>query len=65
MKLKAYHIIHRAVEEGISYGMQRSHKHTDTPSKEHIQQEILRSVMNNMDEIIDFEDDPEIKVTPE
>ena len=45
--------------------MQRSHKHSDTPSKEHIQQEILRSVMNNMDEIIDFEDAPEIKVTPE
>ena len=65
MKLKAYNIIHRAVEEGISYGMQRSQKHTDTPSKDHIEQEILRSVMDYINEIIDFEDAPEIKVTPE
>jgi hypothetical protein len=61
MKLKTYHIIHRAVEEGISYGMQRSHKHTDTPSKDHIEQEILRSVMDYLSEIIDFEYEEEIK----
>lgn len=61
MNLKTYYIIHRAVEEGISYGMQRSHKHTDTPSKEHIEQEILRSVMDYLSEIIDFEYEEEIK----
>lgn len=61
MKLKTYHIIHRAVEEGISYGMQRSHKHTDMPSKDHIEQEILRSVMDYLSEIIDFEYEEEIK----
>ena len=61
MKLKTYHIIHRAVEEGISYGMQRSHKHTDTPSKDYIEQEILRSVMDYLSEIIDFEYEEEIK----
>lgn len=61
MKFKTYHIIHRAVEEGISYGMQRSHKHTDTPPKDHIEQEILRSVMDYLSEIIDFEDEKEIK----
>lgn len=61
MKFKTYQIIHRAVEEGISYGMQRSHKHTDMPPKDHIEQEILRSVMNYLSEIIDFEDEEEIK----
>lgn len=62
MKFKAYELIHRAVEEGVSYGMQRSHKHTDTPSEEHIENEILISVMSNLSEIIDFDDEGEIKV---
>jgi hypothetical protein len=62
MKFKAYELIHRAVEEGISYGMQRSHKHTDAPSKEHIENEILISVMGYLSEIIDFDREDEIKI---
>lgn len=57
LKLNTYFIIEEAVEKGIAYGMNRAHKHTDTPSKEHIVQEIERAVMHELSEVINFDTD--------
>ncbi|PIR38095.1 MAG: hypothetical protein COV35_07600 [Alphaproteobacteria bacterium CG11_big_fil_rev_8_21_14_0_20_39_49] len=57
LKLKTHSIIAEAVEKGVSYGFQRSHKHTDNPSQEHIIQEIERAVMYELAEVIDFDTD--------
>lgn len=55
IRFKTYWIIQRAVEEGIAYGLQRAHKHTDNPDNNHIALEIEQAVMSALDEIIDFE----------
>jgi hypothetical protein len=48
VKLNAYRIIDDTIESAIRYGYSRSFKHTDKPTKEHIVQEIHRSVMNDL-----------------
>ena len=55
LKFKAYEIIERAVEEGISYGLNRAYKHEDSPSQNLIAIEIEKAVMLSLTEIIDFE----------
>ena len=55
MKFKAYTLIERAVEEGITFGLSRSYKHTITPDESLIQETILNEVMLALTEILDFE----------
>jgi len=52
IELDSYGIIARAVEEGINYGWNRAHKHTDKPDEHHIKNEINTAVMNSLSEII-------------
>lgn len=56
MKFKAYTIIERAIEEGIDYGYNRAHKHTDKPSEALLKGEILNAITNNLCEILDFDE---------
>jgi len=56
MKVNTYKILERAVEEGINYGYKRAHKHTDTPTIVQLSEEIHNAIMNNIAEVIDFED---------
>lgn len=51
-----YHVISRAVEEGVKYGWNRAHKHTENPKPEHIQTEIEKAVMNSLCEVIIWPD---------
>lgn len=55
MKFKAYNIIERAVEEGITMGMSRAYKHTETPGAEAIIDAVQSAVMDTLDEVIDFD----------
>ena len=55
MKFKAYNLLERAIDEGINYGYQRAHKHTDNPTEALIKGEIYNAVMNSICEIVDFE----------
>jgi hypothetical protein len=55
--LKPYTLIQRAVEEGINYGLNRSYKHTDTPTRDYMEDQIDVAVMNELCEIIDFGDE--------
>lgn len=56
IKLNTYSLIERAVEEGTNYGWNRAHKHTANPEEQHIKNEIVRAVMNSLDEIIIWPD---------
>ena len=56
IRLKAYPLIERAVEEGTAYGWNRAHKHTDAPEPAHIRDAIVAAVMNSLDEILDWSD---------
>jgi len=55
MKLKAWHIISEAVENGIACGYMRAFKHTDAPDEHHIKEQIGIAVMGNLTDIIDFD----------
>lgn len=56
IKIKAYTIISQAVENGILYGWNRAHKHTDTPGEEHIKEQIYNAIMNDLCDVVDFDD---------
>lgn len=49
-------VIERAVEEGINYGWNRAHKHTDEPDELLIKQQMLQAVMNSIYEVISWGD---------
>ena len=55
MRINAYSIIARAIEEGVRSGWNRAHKHTDEPDDGHIQDAIESAVISAVCEVIDFE----------
>jgi hypothetical protein len=55
IKVNVYKVLARAVEEGVAYGWNRAHKHTDTPSAEAIKEEIENAVMNEISEVVKME----------
>ena len=57
MRFNAYEILSRAVEEGVSYGYMRAHKHTDIPTEDAIKTEIENAIMTELCEVITFEGD--------
>jgi len=57
VRIDAYKIIDDAVESGVRYGFSRAHKHADSPSKEHVIEEIHRQVMNSLCEILKFDEE--------
>jgi hypothetical protein len=58
LRMRAYPVMCRAVEEGIDYGWMRAHKHTDKPSEQAIKDEIHAGIMNAICEMFDFDVDP-------
>lgn len=54
IRLRAYPIIDRAVEEGIAYGYRRAYKHTDDPQAEDIQEQIRQAVMQALCDVLEF-----------
>jgi hypothetical protein len=57
VRINAYEVISRAVEEGIAYGYNRAYKHTSKPSEDIIKHEMENAVMNSLCEILKFDDD--------
>lgn len=56
MKIRAYPVLCRAVEEGVAYGWRRAHKHTDSPDVKTIEEEIVTAVLNEVCQYFDFDD---------
>ena len=54
LKCNTYTIVERAVEEGVVWGWNRAHKHTDTPSEEYIKEQIAYYVMLSLEEAVKF-----------
>ena len=57
MKLRVYEVVHRAVEAGTKYGVQRAYKYEPKPSRETIEDQVVEGVMLELHEIIDFGDE--------
>jgi hypothetical protein len=56
MKPKLHKILETAVEQGVSYGFSRAHKHIENPSEGAIIDSIVEQVMNSLDDWFDFDD---------
>jgi len=54
MRIKHLAILDQCVEEGCRYGLARAHKHTDSPSREHIEQAIYSAIMDMIHQYYDF-----------
>jgi hypothetical protein len=57
MKPNFRKILEMAVEQGVSYGYRRAHKHIENPTEGAIIDNVVEQVMNSLDEWFDFEDD--------
>jgi hypothetical protein len=55
IKVSAYKVIWRAVEEGVRYGWRRAHKHTETPDEETVLSAIEDAVLSELCEILEFD----------
>jgi hypothetical protein len=58
LRVKAWPVLERAVEEGVAYGWQRAHKHTDNPGEDLILDDIGQAVMSSICEAFEI-DEPE------
>jgi len=56
LRVRAYAVMERAVEDGVRAGFSRAHKHTDSPSPEALVDEIANQVMNAICEWFVFEE---------
>jgi len=54
MKPKPELVLEMAIKNGIDYGWNRAHKHTDTPNENLIKQEIENQIWNSIYEWFDM-----------
>ena len=57
MKPKVHKILEMAVEQGVSYGYRRAHKHIENPTEGAIIDSVVEQVMNSIDEWFNFEEE--------
>ena len=55
MKANEYNVLERCVSEGVERGLTRAYKHTDTPDKWVIQNNIYQAVLQEITEYFDFD----------
>ena len=57
IRIDAYKIVTRAVEEGVRCGMSRAHKHTGSPTPDDIAESIEQAVINALCDVLRFGDE--------
>jgi hypothetical protein len=57
MKPKLHKVLETAIEQGVSYGYNRAHKHVENPTEGAIIDSIVEQVMNSLDDWFNFEDE--------
>ncbi len=57
MKPKFRKVLEIAVEQGVSYGYHRAHKHIENPSESVIIDNIVDNVIDSLDDWFDFENE--------
>ena len=55
IRVNTYDVIVRAVEGGVTYGMNRAHKHTDNPTRETTTEAITNAVISELCEVLMFD----------
>jgi hypothetical protein len=57
LRFRSYDIISDAISRGVQFGVTRSFKHTDSPTKDHIAETVERAVMGQLSEVLDWGND--------
>lgn len=57
MKPRMYPVLEMCIENGTRRGINRAYKHTDEPSREAVEENIIREIMNEIHEWFAFEED--------
>lgn len=55
IRVNAYRVVERAVEDGVASGWYRAHKYTENPEPEAIKDAIILAVMSSLSEWLWFE----------
>ena len=55
LRLNAYTLVSEAVERGVQLGWRRAFKHTDDPTEDAFIENVQRSVMELIDEVVNWE----------
>jgi len=55
LRLRGYGVVVAAVESGAMLGWRRAHKHSDVPTDDFAAETVARSVMEALDEVVDWE----------
>ena len=55
VRIDAYEVICRAVEEGIAYGWNRAHKHTQEPDEQVFKEAMYNAVTSELWEVLKAE----------
>ena len=56
IRVRAYEVVRRAVEEGIEAGLRRAHKYAEHPTTEALAEHLEREILNAVLEVLDFGD---------
>lgn len=56
MRARVFELLERCIEDGIRYGINRAHKHTDSPTREQLEMAITQAVLHQVDEWFQFDD---------
>jgi hypothetical protein len=57
MRVKEYSVLVDCVERGITHGMNRAYKHSDTPARAYIEEQIADAVLLEINEYFTFDDE--------
>lgn len=58
MRVKEYPVLVQAVENGVTLGWSRAHKHDAEPNDDTILEQIQQAVLNEICEAFDFDNPP-------
>lgn len=58
MRVRAYDVLARAIEDGVAYGVRRAHKHVANPSEEQLREAIGQAVLSEISEWFAFDEEP-------
>jgi hypothetical protein len=60
MKVKYHVILMRCIEDGITMGWKRAHKHSDTPDVTAIHDAIALAIDQELNDVFDFSDETSV-----
>jgi hypothetical protein len=50
-------VIEQCVEVGVGRGIRRAHQHTDAPTREDLEREVVRAILEEIGEWFEFDED--------